>query len=80
MLAGLFIRICSICCDIGPGRHENITRESDSEKCDDWQMFRSDLAALEAVEKAAQSQPALLKLVVQITEVRSTILDRRHPG
>jgi hypothetical protein len=43
-------------------------------------MFRSDLAALEAVEKAAQSQPALLKLVVQITEVRSTILDRRHPG
>jgi len=38
------------------------------------------LAALEAVEKAAHSQPARLSFVQEIAGVRSPILDQTHTG
>jgi hypothetical protein len=43
-------------------------------------MVKSDLAALETVEKAAQPQPALLRFVRELAGVRSLILDQTHTG
>jgi len=41
-------------------------------------MFKSHLAALEAVEKVAQSQPSWLRFVQETAGVCSSNVDRRH--
>jgi hypothetical protein len=46
------------------------------ERCDACQKFANDQAALEAVEKAAQSQPALFRFVEEV----SLLKHEREPG
>jgi hypothetical protein len=61
---------CEACGDKGWLLLENSDHGLRFERCDACQKFENDQAASEAVKKAAQSQPALLKFVEEVAGLR----------
>jgi hypothetical protein len=67
---------CEACGDKGWLLVENSDHSLRFERCDACQKFESDEAALKAVAKAAEAQPALLKFVKEISELNH----EKEPG